>query len=503
MFLSACQSVFDNVKTSRDVALEAVNEEIFLDQSNLWSYIANQQKLEINNNPRIQQQLGWFKKHPDYLTRISERAQPYLYLVVKEIEKEGLPIEIALLPIVESGYYPFSYSHGTAVGVWQFIPSTGRLYGLDQDWWHEDRRHILNSTRAAARYLKDLSKMFNGDWMLAVAAYNAGPGRIQNAVKINQKAGKQTDYWSLDLPKETEKYVPKLLALSMIAKEPEKFGQQLTPIDNSKFLEVVELNSQFDLALIAQWTGLSIDEIYTFNPGLRRWATPVSLPYELLLPVSTVKSFEDNLEKAGKMPRISWLRHQIKSGDSLIYLAKKYKTTVDQIRSVNELQSDLIRAGEYLIVPLAQENEGYYSLSEKQREKSRLNTEKNAEKIIYKVVSGDSLWKIAVQFDTTVNNLVRWNQIDLSSPLRIDKELVIWVEDSNKTGLAEITRTGIDIDTKITYMVRAGDNLSKIASKYSVKVKDVLSWNNIKESQILKPGQKLLIKVNVINSNLL
>lgn len=503
MFLSACQSVFDNVKTSRDVALEAVNEEIFLDQSNLWSYIANQQKLEINNNPRIQQQLGWFKKHPDYLTRISERAQPYLYLVVQEIEKEGLPIEIALLPIVESAYYPFSYSHGTAVGVWQFIPSTGRLYGLDQDWWHEDRRHILNSTRAAARYLKDLSKMFNGDWMLAVAAYNAGPGRIQNAVKINQKARKQTDYWSLDLPKETERYIPKLLALSMIVKDPSKFGQQLTPIDNSKFLEVVELNSQFDLALIAQWTGLSIDEIYTYNPGLRRWATPVSLPYELLLPVSTVKSFEDNLEKAGKMPRISWLRHQIKSGDSLIYLAKKYKTTVDQIRSVNELQSDLIRAGEYLIVPLAQENEGYYSLSEKQREKSRLNTEKNAEKIIYKVVSGDSLWKIAVQFDTTVNNLVRWNQIDLSSPLRIDKELVIWVEDSNKTGLAEITRTGIDIDTKITYMVRAGDNLSKIASKYSVKVKDVLSWNNIKESQILKPGQKLLIKVNVINSNLL
>ena len=503
MFLSACQSVFDNVKTSRDVALEAVNEEIFLDQSNLWSYIANQQKLEINNNPRIQQQLGWFKKHPDYLTRISERAQPYLYLVVQEIEKEGLPIEIALLPIVESAYYPFSYSHGTAAGVWQFIPSTGRLYGLDQDWWHEDRRHILNSTRAAARYLKDLSKMFNGDWMLAVAAYNAGPGRIQNALKINQKARKQTDYWSLDLPKETERYIPKLLALSMIVKDPSKFGQQLTPIDNSKFLEVVELNSQFDLALIAQWTGLSIDEIYTYNPGLRRWATPVSLPYELLLPVSTVKSFEDNLEKAGKMPRISWLRHQIKSGDSLIYLAKKYKTTVDQIRSVNELQSDLIRAGEYLIVPLAQENEGYYSLSEKQREKSRLNTEKNAEKIIYKVVSGDSLWKIAVQFDTTVNNLVRWNQLDLSSPLRIDKELVIWVEDSNKTGLAEITRTGIDIDTKITYMVRAGDNLSKIASKYSVKVKDVLSWNNIKESQILKPGQKLLIKVNVINSNLL
>jgi membrane-bound lytic murein transglycosylase D len=154
-------------------------------------------------------------------------------------------------------------------------------------------------------------------------------------------------------------------------------------------------------------------------------------------------------------------------------------------------------------VPVAQENEGYYSLSEKQREKSRLNIEKNAEKIIYKVVSGDSLWKIAVQFGSTVNNLVRWNQIDLSSPLKIDKELVIWVEDNNKTELAEITRIGIDIDKKLTYMVRAGDNLSKVASKYGVKVKDILSWNNIKESQILKPGQELLIKVNVINSNLL
>ena len=503
VFLSACQSVFDNVKSSRDVALEAVSEGISVDESNLWDYIANQQALGIKNNPRIQVQLDWFKKHPDYLTRISGRAQPYLYLVVEEIKKEGLPIEIALLPIVESGYYPFSYSHGTAVGIWQFIPSTGRLYGLELDWWHEDRRHILNSTRAAVRYLKDLGQMFNGDWMLAIAAYNAGPGRIQNAIKINQKMGKQTDYWSLDLPKETEKYIPKLLALTMIVKEPEKFGQELSLIDNSRLLEVVELNSQFDLALIAQWTGLSIDEIYTFNPGLRRWATPVSLPYELLLPVSVVRSFEDNLINAGEVPRISWARHQIKSGDSLIYLAKKYKTSVEQIRSVNELQSDLIRIGDYLIVPVAQKIDGYYSLSEKQREKSRLNNEKNAEKIIYKVVSGDSLWKIAVQFDTNVNNLVRWNQIDPSNPLSIGREIVIWIEHNNKTELAEITRTGIDIDRKITYMVRAGDNLSKIANKYSVKVKDILSWNDIRESQVLNPGQKLLITVNVINSNLL
>jgi len=503
IFLSACQGIIDNVKSNSDAALTSESEEIFIDESNLWNYIANQQKFEIDNNPRIQQQIDWFEKHPTYLTHISERAEPYLYLVVQEIEKEELPIEIALLPIVESGYYPFSYSHGTAVGVWQFIPSTGKLYGLEQDWWHEDRRHILNSTRAAVEYLKDLSQIFNGDWMLAIAAYNAGPGRIQRAIKANQKVGKKTDYWSLDLPNETERYIPKLLALSMIVKEPFKFGQKLTPIDNSRFLEVVELNSQFDLALIAQWTGLSIDEIYTFNPGLRRWATPVSLPYDLLLPVTVLKDFEDNLAKSGKMPQISWARHKVESGDSLIYLAKKYKTTVEQIKSVNELQSNLIRIGDYLIVPVAQKMEGYYSLSEKQREKSRLNIEKNTEKIIYKIVSGDSLWKIAVQFDTTVNNLVRWNQLDPSMPLSIGKELVILAESIGKTGLSEITKTGIDINKEITYTVRDGDNLSRIAKKYNVNVKDIVSWNQIKESQILKPGQKLLITVNVINSNLL
>ena len=273
-------------------------------------------------------------------------------------------------------------------------------------------------------------------------------------------------------------------------------------IENKPFLKAIELNSQFDLALISQWTGLTIDQIYTFNPGLKRWATPVSLPYTILLPEDVVNHFEENLSKAGKRPKISWARHKVKQGDSLSLIAQKYKTTIGQIKSVNELSTDIIRIGDYLIVPLAQHAESYYSLSENQREKSRLNIQKNAEKIIYKVVSGDSLWKIAEKYNTSVNDLVRWNQIIPTTPLSIGKELVILIENNNKTELAKIANTGIDISRKIVYRVKAGDNLSKIAKKYQVKVNDIRSWNKLNEEHILQPGDKLTIKINVVNSNL-
>ena len=502
LILSACQSIIDNSQKFSNSEIKSDHTIEYADESNLWNYIANHQEIHIEDNPRILEHIYWYQKHPDYLTRISERAQPYLYLVVSEVEKEGLPIEIALLPIIESDYYPFSFSHGTAVGLWQFIPSTGKLYGLDQDWWYEDRRDVLASTRAAVKYMKDLNKLFKGDWLLSIAAYNAGPGRVQKAIKANTENGQKTDFWNLDLPKETERYVPKLLALAKIVKDPSRYNQNLLKIDRNPYLKAIELNSQFDLALIAQWTGLSIDQIYTFNPGLRRWATPVTLPYTILLPEDVVPNFENKLSQAGERPQISWARHEVKSGDSLSYLAKKYKTTVEQIESVNELRSDLIRIGDYLIVPLAQQTEGYYSLSEKQREKSRLNAQKNSEKVIYKVISGDSLWKIAVQFDTTVNNLVRWNQLIPTAPLSIGKELVIWFENKNKTELAKIANTGIDINRKIVYTVRSGDNLSYIASKYNVKVNDIRSWNNLDEEHVLQPGEKLTITINVVNSSL-
>ena len=501
LVLSGCQSLVGNNNLAMFEAdnLDAIN---YSDNSDLWRVIADRQEIIVENNPRIQSHIDWISQRPDYLASISKRAEPFLYLVVSELEKEELPIEIALLPIVESDYYPFSYSHGTATGIWQFIPSTGRMYGLDEDWWHEDRRDVLASTKAAVRYLKDLNRMFDGDWLLSIAAYNAGPGRVQRAIDKNRNQGKRTDYWSLDLPKETEKYVPKLLALGKVLKNPERFNQKLIKIENKPYLEPINLESQFDLALIAQWTNLSIDEIYSFNPGLKRWATPEALPYTILLPVDVVGDFKEILTNQKNRPKVSWTRYKVKEGDSLSIIAQNFNTTINQIQSVNNINGSLIRANSYLIVPLARESEAYYSLSDVQREKSRLNATKNSDKLIYKVVSGDSLWKISRNFDVTVNDLVRWNKIVPTAPLSIGKELVILIDAKEKTELAKITNTGIDINRKIVYTVRSGDNLSLIAQKYKVKVSQIRDWNDLNETYILQPGDKLTITINVVNSNL-
>ena len=501
LVLSGCQSLVGNNNLAIFEAdnLDAIN---YSDNSDLWRVIADRQEIIVENNPRIQSHIDWISQRPDYLASISKRAEPFLYLVVSELEKEEVPIEIALLPIVESDYYPFSYSHGTATGIWQFIPSTGRMYGLDEDWWHEDRRDVLASTKAAVRYLKDLNRMFDGDWLLSIAAYNAGPGRVQRAIDKNRNQGKRTDYWSLDLPKETEKYVPKLLALGKVLKNPERFNQKLIKIENKPYLEPINLESQFDLALIAQWTNLSIDEIYSFNPGLKRWATPEALPYTILLPVDVVGDFKEILTNQKNRPKVSWTRYKVKEGDSLSIIAQNFNTTINQIQSVNNIKGNLIRANSYLIVPLARESEAYYSLSDAQREKSRLNATKNSDKLIYKVVSGDSLWKISRNFDVTVNDLVRWNKIVPTAPLSIGKELVILIDAKEKTELAKITNTGIDINRKIVYTVRSGDNLSLIAQKYKVKVSQIRDWNDLNETDILQPGDKLTITINVVNSNL-
>ena len=191
LVLSGCQSLVgdNNLAIFEADNVDALN---YSDDNDLWRVIADRQEIIVDNNPRIQSHIDWISQRPDYLASISKRAEPFLYLVVSELEKEEVPIEIALLPIVESDYYPFSYSHGTATGIWQFIPSTGRMYGLDEDWWHEDRRDVLASTKAAVRYLKDLNRMFDGDWLLSIAAYNAGPGRVLRAIDKNLNQGKRT-----------------------------------------------------------------------------------------------------------------------------------------------------------------------------------------------------------------------------------------------------------------------------------------------------------------------
>ena len=486
-------------KKSQQVAVKTKH----LLEKNLWSYISNRYSISAANDLKINKQISWFQKNPGYLTRVTRRATPYLYLIVKEVEKSNLPIEIALLPIVESAYYPFAYSHGTASGLWQFIPSTAKLYGLKDNWWIDDRRDVVASTKAAISYLSNLNKLFKGDWLLAIAAYNSGPGRVQREIRKNIKNGKKTDFWHLDLPPETRSYVPKLLAVANIIKNPDSFNQKIVHIDNEQQVQSVLLSSQFDLALIAKWSELSLDEVYSLNPGLKRWATPSEENYSLLLPIDKVLKFQDNVARNPNKEKVSWLRYKIKPGDTLSALALKYRTTIKQIKEVNGLPNHNIRAGKYLIVPVAQKESRYYSLSEDQRKKQRIKDKKNAVKITHIVVEGDSLWEIARKYNVLIDSIVKWNQLSLTKPLRVGKELLIYKhKPTTQSNVLLANKVGIDIDRKVTYTVRQDDNLSLIAHKFDVSVEDLKLWNNIDIVKPIQPGQKLIVVVNVINSEM-
>ncbi len=500
-FLSACENTAtSSTKATPTVHVQPASK---VDESNLWHYITNRYRLEGYGHKQLDGHLRWFVKNPDYLTRVTGRAQPYLHWVVQEVERAGLPMEIALLPIVESAYYPFSFSHGTASGLWQFIPSTGKLYGLDEDWWYDERRDVVHSTKAAIQYLKNLSKLFNGDYLLAIAAYNSGPGRVQRAIAKNKRLGKKHDFWHLDLPLETRGYVPRLLAVATLIKYPEQYGQVLTPVANQRAVELVSVDQQLDLALVSQWTGLSIEDIYRFNPGLKRWATPDVKHYELLLPVAVVGDFKTALAKSDPSTRIKWVRHQIKSGQTLSQIAKQYKTTMAKIKAVNELNQSKIRAGDYLIVPVARLADSQYLMSESERNKKRLSLKKNGKKVIHTMQKGDSLWGVARRYNTTVKNLIKWNQLSDVKAIPIGKELVLWLPNTAKhQDLKKIVDAVPHIDRQVTYRVKKGDNLSRIARKFDTTVAKIVKLNRLDIKQPLKIGQRLKISVNVLNADL-
>ena len=231
--------------------------------ADLWAKLRQGFNLPDQDNERIRVQRNWYAKHPQYMQRVTERSRRYAWHIHQELMRRNMPTEIALLPIVESAYDPFAYSHGRAAGLWQFIPATGKRFGLRQDWWYDGRRDLLDSTNAALDYLQYLNKRFKGDWLLALASYNSGEGRVARAVKKNKKKGRPTDFWSLDLPKETQGYVPKLLAISAVIQHHKTHGITLTAIPDEPYLEHVDIGSQIDLALAAELAELPRSEEHT------------------------------------------------------------------------------------------------------------------------------------------------------------------------------------------------------------------------------------------------
>ena len=486
----------DVIHPVADVDISLSENDIHV-SDDIWQRIRNKLTFDVPENRRVQAQRNWYAKHPSYLDRVAKRAEPFIYYIVQELEANDMPIEMALLPIVESAFDPFAYSHGRASGMWQFVPGTGTRFGMKQNWWYDGRRDVVASTKGAISYLKYLHKYFDGDWLLALAAYNSGEGRVKRAVKNNARKNKKTDFWSLDLPKETRAYVPKLLALADLVKRPEDFNLKLYEIENKSVISRVDIGSQLDLAKAANLSGLSLAELQRLNPGFNRWATDPDGPHYLLLPNHKQADFTAGLNKLSEQDRLAWQRYKIKSGDSLIKIANKFHTTPALIKQVNNVKGTQIRAGKHLLIPVATMSLDSYILSQDQRLASTQNRKQAGVKSIHTVKSGDTLWDISQIYKVTSRNIAKWNGIAPRDTIKPGQQLVIWQN-------AKLTRAKSPAEQaimrNITYKVRRGDSFARIADKFNVTIRDIERWNSLSRNKYLQPGQILKLSVDVTNN---
>ena len=494
--LLADESV-DVIHPVADVEIDLSNDDVHVSED-IWQHIRSQFSFEIPEDRRVQVQRDWYVKHPRYLDRVAKRAEPFLHYIVTELEANDIPLEIALLPIVESAFDPFAYSHGRASGMWQFVPGTGKRFGMKQNWWYDGRRDVVASTTGAIKYLKYLNKYFDGDWLLALAAYNSGEGRVRRAMKNNARKNKPTDFWSLDLPKETRAYVPKLLALADIVKRPEDFGLKLYEIENREVIAKVDIKSQLDLAKAARLADLNLSEFQRLNPGFNRWATDPNGPHYLLLPAAKIESFTAGLDKLSDKERLSWQRYKIKNGDSLIKIANKFHTTPELIAKVNNVEGTNIRAGKHLLIPVAAQALDDYILSQEQRLVKTQSRSRNGIKTIHHVKNGDTLWDISRKYRVSTRSIAKWNGMAPRDYIKPGQELVIWQKE--KTNQA--TRNTVEqvVIRNIRYKVRRGDSFARIADKFNVKISDIERWNSLSRKNYLQPGQMLKLSVDVTNS---
>lgn len=465
----------------------------------LWQLTRDHMGLDISHldNQRVQAQINWYAKHDRYLDRMTARASRYYYYILHQVIDRGMPAEIALLPAIESSYDPFAKSPARAAGPWQFIPSTGDHFGLKRNWWYDGRRDLVASTDAALSYLQYLHDYFDNDWLLALAAYNAGEGTVGRAIKKNRAAGKPTDFWNLPLPRETRAYVPKLIAIAEVFRNPEAYGLSLAPLANEPYFTAIDTGGQIDLARVAELSQVELDEIYKLNPGFNRWATDPEGPHQLLIPVAQAQRFRNALAALDPEERISWARYEIKPGDTLSGVARKFNTTLASIRNTNKIDGSLIRVGQSLLIPSAMVDATEYALSSDQRTESRLNrvAPPGTVKQIHRVERGESLWAIARDYGVSSAQISRWNNIGRGETLQIGKQLVIYQNRSASSTASTLLAQG-----EQPYRVQKGDNLSRIAERMRVSVQQLMQWNSLSADAVLQPGQELQVAALPENS---
>lgn len=396
-------------------ALEEKNTEP--EFADLWARIRAGLTWQDIDNERVARERKWYLQQHNFLGQAAERASLYMHYIVGEIEKRELPVELALLPLVESNLNPFASSTSYAAGMWQIMPATGKHLGLTQDWWFDGRRDLRESTRAALDYLEELYVATDEDWLLTLAAYNAGKSRVKRARRNALKHGQPTDYWSLKLPRETRRYVPKLIALTQIIAAPDAFGVTIPPVANTPAFEVVATGGQLEFARAAQLAGLDTGALRALNSGHLRWATAPAEHAELLLPPGHAENFTTALAQLPTDERVEWNHYRIKRGDSLIRIARKFNVEVALLREVNDISGSNIRAGATMLIPRGDAWASSLALAQNRVAKPHG----------YRVRRGDSLYRIADRFKVSIRDIVSWNALDPRKYLQPGQKLTLYV----------------------------------------------------------------------------
>ncbi|MFT3904934.1 MAG: LysM peptidoglycan-binding domain-containing protein [Steroidobacteraceae bacterium] len=486
-------------------------------QPDLLDHIRKGFMIEDVDQNAIDRELNWYANHPDYLERVWGRAELYLFYISEQLEKRNMPQELALLPVIESAFEPYAYSRARASGLWQFIADTGKHYGLKQNWWYDGRRDVVESTRAALDYLQALHDEFNGDWLLAIAAYNCGEMNVERAIAANQRAGKPTDFWNLKLPTETRAYVPKLLGMRRLLADPALYGLEFSSIPNVRYFREAKTGGQIDLQVVADIAGITREELYELNPAFHRWATDPTGPYTVLLPADVASTAEDAMLQLTPEQRMRVEHYSVERSDTVASIAAHFKTSPTVLRELNGMGNDeRLQVGTDLRVPSSN-----VALPEKAARAAAL-VDNRGEALrrtlrggLHVVRRGDSLYSIARRTGVDVNTLARLNGLSAKSIIRPGQKLVIAGGSSRQSapaakiadqiadqiadkggGKSTSTKVAANSDRRVTYTVRRGDTLYSISRALQVTVAELLSWNDLVSSNSIKPGQKLVAFVS-------
>lgn len=487
---------------------------------NLWDVLRQEFVLpHFENTEAVQQKIDWYMNNQDFLLRSASRAAPYLYYILQQVRKRHLPAELVLLPIVESGYNPFSLSSVGAAGIWQLMPGTASDLGIKQDWGYDGRRDVITSTHAALNYLVYLQNFFDGDWLRALAAYNTGEGNVLAAIKKNIREGRDTSFWSLPLAQQTRDYVPSLLALAVIISKPDVYPIYFPPVRNAPYLAQVNVGSKINLKHAAALAGISYQKLMQLNPGFNTQST--STKGKLILPIENVDQFSENYARAAITPQINWLHYKVRSGDTLASISKKFSISLNQIKKMNHLSKNTLKPGTNLLLPSHEIITDDFS--DEVVEKPKVSTSekiivaykaKNSRNIvsvtenadangeyklqpgdtIYMVRANDTLEKIAKHFHVDSKTLQLANKLR-SSYVQAGKELIIPTHPSLAINENQENHDNL-LPGDTFYMVRRGDTIEKIAKKFHTSA-SAIRLNNLIDNDQLSEGQHLIIPTHI------